>query len=366
MQRPKPYRILISGGGTGGHVFPAIAIANTLKQMDERTEILFVGASDRLEMTKVPEAGYRIEGLWISGFQRSQLWKNVLLPFKVLFSLLKANSIINRFKPDVAVGVGGYASGPTLYMANMRGVPTLVQEQNSFAGMTNKLMAQKAKRFCVAYDNMEQFFPKSKIVKTGNPVRREIAYLKSDKPAAYQHFGLDPNKKTILIIGGSLGARTINESIKAGLDKIDEITQVLWQTGKHYFEDMQQVAKDHHHVHAMAFIKEMNYAYDVADVIISRAGALSIAELCLVNKPVILVPSPNVAEDHQTKNALALVDKDAAILVKDNEAMAKLVDEVMALLADENRQQILSKNIAELGIRDAAERIAKEVLALAG
>lgn len=346
-------------------MFPAIAIANALRKFDQRTEILFVGAEGRLEMQKVPEAGYKIEGLNISGFQRDNMLKNLGLPFKIVGSLLKARSIIKRFKPDAAVGVGGYASGPTLYMAWQLGIPTLIQEQNSFAGVTNKLMAKRADRFCVAYDGMDKFFPEGKIVKTGNPVRADIAYLTSDRATSLAHFGLEASKKTLLVIGGSLGARTINESIKARLKDLNESgIQVLWQTGKVYYSAIAEAAKPFGHVHANEFIKRMDLAYDAADIIISRAGASSVSELCMVGKPVILVPSPNVAEDHQTKNALALTDKNAALLIKDVEAKDKLVDAALQLMNDETKQAELAANIKKLAIPDAAERIAKEVIGL--
>ena len=346
-------------------MFPAIAIANALRKINPFVEILFVGAEGRLEMTKVPEAGYKIEGLNISGFQRDNALKNLTLPFKIVGSLLKARSIIKRFKPQVAVGVGGYASGPTLYMASMAGIPTLIQEQNSFAGVTNKLMAQRANRFCVAYDGMDKFFPEDRIKKTGNPVRSDIAYLQSNKAAALEHFGLERGKKTLLVIGGSLGARTINESIKAKLKELNESGfQVLWQTGKTYFPTIEAEAKKYEHIKANEFIKRMDLAYDAADIIVSRAGAISISELCTVGKAVILVPSPNVAEDHQTKNALALTEKKAAILIKDNVAKEELVDAAISLMNNEALQQELSKNIKALAIPDAAERIAKEIIAL--
>jgi UDP-N-acetylglucosamine--N-acetylmuramyl-(pentapeptide) pyrophosphoryl-undecaprenol N-acetylglucosamine transferase len=360
------YRILITGGGTGGHVFPAIAIANALKAIEPKTELLFVGANGRLEMIKVPEAGYRIEGLNISGFQRDNLLKNISLPFKIIGSLLKARSIIKNFKPDVVVGVGGYASGPTMYVAHQNKIPVLIQEQNSFAGVANKMMAKKAQKFCVAYDGMEQFFPADSIIKTGNPVRQNIAMMKSDRLNSLKAFGLSDAKKTILVIGGSLGARTINESIAGGLEKLEnQNLQVIWQTGKTYFEEAKSKMNGYGSVKVFDFIKNMEQAYDAADIIISRAGAIAISELCLVKKPVILVPSPNVAEDHQTKNAEALVIKNAAIMVKDVEAREILIDVLLNLVKDENMQQELSGNISKLAIADAAERIAQEVLKLA-
>lgn len=365
MQQHKPYRVLISGGGTGGHIFPALSIAQALQRRDAATQFLFVGANGRIEMQKVPEAGFEIVGLDISGFQRDNMLKNLSLPFKVLGSLLKARSIVKNFKPDVAVGVGGYASGPTMYMADMAGVPILIQEQNSFAGVTNKLMAKKAKTFCVAYDNMERFFPKDRIVKTGNPVRAEIVNRSATRQEAIEHFGLDASRKTLLVVGGSLGARSINNGIKNGLEQLENSGyQVLWQTGKIYADEMEAAAKGYQQLHAMAFIKRMDLAYTVADVIISRAGAGSISEFGVVGKPVILVPSPNVAEDHQTMNALALVKKEAALMVKDAEVNSQLIDMALTLLSNEAEQQRLGVNITKLGIPDAADRIADEVLKL--
>lgn len=365
MQQHKPYRILISGGGTGGHVFPALSIAQALQRRDAATEFLFVGAKGRIEMQKVPEAGFEIIGLNISGFQRDNMLKNITLPFKVIGSLLKARGIVKRFKPDVAVGVGGYASAPTMYMADKAKVPILIQEQNSFAGVTNKLMAQKAKTFCVAYDNMERFFPKERIVKTGNPVRDAIVNRNCTKAEAVELFGLAADKKTILVVGGSLGARSINNGIKAGLEQLEQSGyQVLWQTGRFYFEEMKAAAAKYPNVHAHEFIKRMDLAYTVADVIVSRAGAGSISEFGVVGKPVILVPSPNVAEDHQTKNAEALVQKDAALMVADAEVNEKLVALALKLTADEAEQSRLSANITKLGIPDAADRIADEVIKL--
>lgn len=358
---------MISGGGTGGHVFPAIAIANALKAIEPNAEIRFIGALSRLEMQKVPEAGYEIDGLWISGVQRDNFLKNILLPIKVISSLMKANKIINRFNPDVMVGVGGYASGPAMYMAARKNIPVLIQEQNSFAGVTNKLMAKQADRFCVAYDGMDKFFPEEKIIKTGNPVRQAIAESKISKKEGLDYYNLSEHRKTILVIGGSLGARTINESIKGGLQLlIDNHVQLIWQTGKFYYQGIKDSTPQSDLIRVMDFIVDMNMAYAAADVIISRAGALAISELCIVGKPVILVPSPNVAEDHQTKNALALVEKNAALMVKDNEAKQNLVNTLIDLLQQHDLQQQVSTNITTLGIPNAAELIAKEVLQLAG
>jgi len=356
---------LISGGGTGGHVFPAIAIANALKKIDSSIQIRFIGAQGRLEMQKVPEAGYEIDGLWISGFQRDNILKNLLLPVKIISSLMKANRIIRKFKPDVMVGVGGYASGPAMYVAARKGVPVLIQEQNSFPGVTNKMMLKKAARFCVAYDGMEKFFPKEKIIKTGNPVRTIITHLQSNKQRSLRHFDLSPNKKTLLVIGGSLGSRTINESIR---DRVKEIInsdiQLIWQTGKFYFENVIASVPQHPNVRIFDFIKEMDLAYDAADVIISRAGAIAISELCVVKKPVILVPSPNVAEDHQAKNALALTEQNAAWMVKDVDAKQTLVKKAIELTGNSEEQKKLSVSIEKLALPDAAERIAKEILSL--
>lgn len=365
MVNSKALKILISGGGTGGHVFPAIAIANMLKSVNPENKIEFVGASDRMEMQKVPEAGYKIYGLWISGLQRGFALKNLLLPFKIIFSLIKATAIISRFKPDVVVGVGGFASAPTLFMANKKGIPTLVQEQNSFAGMTNKIMANKADRFCVAYDNMERFFPKEKIVKTGNPVRQDIIDGEISREEAMEFFGLSPEKKTILVIGGSLGAKTINDSFKTGVEILDfEKYQLIWQTGKIYYDDLKESVKDRTGLVMLDFLKRMDMAYAAADVIVSRAGALAISELSLVQKPCVLIPSPNVAEDHQTKNAQALVQKEAAIMVKDSNARDMLVEFVISLLEDEALQKKLSENIKQFGLPNSTKDIVNEIIAL--
>lgn len=365
MPEHKPYKILITGGGTGGHVFPAIAIANALKARDAQTEFLFVGANGKLEMQKVPEAGYHIEGLDIAGFQRGSVMKNIGLPFKILRSLLRANKLVKQFNPDVTVGVGGYASGPTMWVAERRKVPVLIQEQNSFAGVTNKLMAKKALKFCVAYDDMERFFPAERIVKTGNPVRSEIVQREVSREEALQHFGLNTGMKTILVIGGSLGARTINESIQKDLEKLNASGhQVLWQTGRIYFKAVEEATQGFENIHAREFIQRMDMAYEAADLIISRAGAISISELCVVGKPVILVPSPNVAEDHQTKNAQALEEAGAAVMITDANAGEQLVSRALKLINDNARQKILSENIKVLAIPDAADRIADEVLNL--
>lgn len=361
-------KVIISGGGTGGHIFPAIAIANAIKNMNPAADILFIGALGRMEMEKVPKAGYRIEGLPIAGLQRSLSPKNLLLPFKVANSVSMASGIIKKFKPDAVVGVGGYASAPVLFAATLSGKPSLIQEQNSYAGITNKLLGRRVKKICVAYENMEKFFPAEKITITGNPVRKDILDLEGKRKEAFSFFNLGENRKTLLIIGGSLGARTINESISLNLGKIaGENIQVIWQTGKYYFEKCAAAAKEwEEKIKVHAFIDRMDLAYAAADVVISRAGALSIAELCVTKKPCILVPSPNVAEDHQTKNAMSLVNKDAALLVKDGEAMEKLVPAALHLVKDETLQEKLKLNIGKLAKPHADDDIAREVLKLAG
>jgi UDP-N-acetylglucosamine--N-acetylmuramyl-(pentapeptide) pyrophosphoryl-undecaprenol N-acetylglucosamine transferase len=365
----KPLKVIISGGGTGGHIFPAIAIANQLKKMAPDAEILFVGALGRMEMEKVPAAGYKIIGLNIAGLQRKLTLSNLSFPFKVIASLLKAKKIIKEFQPDVAVGTGGYASGPTLKAACNLGIPALIQEQNSFPGITNKILSKKVQRICVAYEGMEKFFAKEKIILTGNPVRQDIQNTKEKKAEAAKFFGLDPDKKTLLIIGGSLGARTINESIGQDLKKFaDAGIQVLWQTGKNYIATAKEQASPFtgKGIFAFDFITKMDLAYAIADCVVSRAGASSVSELCIVQMPCILVPSPNVAEDHQTKNAMALVNKDAALLVKDTEAKEKLSSAAIELMSNPNKQSELKNNIAKLAFHNSAEVIAKEVLRLAG
>jgi UDP-N-acetylglucosamine--N-acetylmuramyl-(pentapeptide) pyrophosphoryl-undecaprenol N-acetylglucosamine transferase len=324
-------RVIISGGGTGGHIFPAIAIADEIKRRNPKAEILFVGANGKMEMEKVPAAGYKIEGLTIAGFQRKITFSNFLLPFKIIASLWNAIKIIKSFKPQVVIGVGGYASGPTLQAALFLKIPTLIQEQNSFPGKTNKILSGKVTAICTAYDGLEKFFPKNKIVLTGNPVRKEMVEIEGKRKEAFEFYGLNSNKKTILVIGGSLGARTLNESIKSYLQELQKNNiQVLWQCGKIYVDTLTKELeqKDLNGIKMVQFISRMDLAYSLADVIISRAGAISVSELCLVKKPVILVPSPNVAEDHQTKNAMALVNKNAAVLVKDCEAKEQLVKPV--------------------------------------
>ena len=362
-------RIIISGGGTGGHIFPAVSIANAIKEQRPDTEILFVGAEGRMEMHRVPAAGYPIKGLPIAGFNRKNLFKNIPVLIKLFKSQQMAKAIIKEFKPHAAVGVGGYASGPTLKVAGNMGIPTLLQEQNSYAGVTNKLLAKQAHKICVAYEGMERFFEKEKIILTGNPVRQDLLNHTASQAEAIKSFGLDPNKKTILVLGGSLGARTINNCIIQNLDKIkNSDVQFIWQTGKIYIEEARDsVSKTGglSMIHVTDFISNMGIAYRAADLVISRAGAGSISEFCLLQKPVILVPSPNVAEDHQTKNALALVNKNAALYVKDVDAKDKLVDEALQAIKQPELLTNLSKNIAELAFTDSANVIAKEVIQLA-
>lgn len=362
-------RIIISGGGTGGHIFPAVSIANAIKEQHPDTEILFVGAEGRMEMQRVPAAGYKIIGLPVAGFDRKHLLKNISVLIKLLRSQLKARQIIKDFKPHAAVGVGGYASGPTLKMAGMMGIPTLIQEQNSYAGVTNKLLAKKACKICVAYEGMERFFDKEKIILTGNPVRQGLLNHTTNREEAIRSFGLDPQKKTILIIGGSLGARTINNCVMQGLEKIKNSgVQFIWQTGKFYINEAKACVAQAGNLpmlYTTDFISDMAAAYSAADLVISRAGAGSISEFCLLRKPVILVPSPNVAEDHQTKNALALVNKEAALYVKDSEATQKLLDLAIATVGQDDTLTKLSTNIAKLAFKDSANVIANEVYKLA-
>ena len=364
----EPIRLIISGGGTGGHIFPALSIANAVKAKCPDAEILFVGAENRMEMQRVPAAGYRIIGLPVSGFDRKNLLKNVAVLWRLLKSQVKARRVIRDFRPHVAVGVGGYASGPTLKMAGGMGISTLLQEQNSYAGVTNKLLAQKANRICVAYEGMERFFPKDKIRLTGNPVRQNLLTNTIAHDEAVRTFGLDPKKKTILLVGGSLGARTLNESMLQAWDALKGAdVQFIWQTGKFYYENIvaQLKGRELPHVHVCDFISSMDAAYAAADLVISRAGAGSISEFCLLGKAVILVPSPNVAEDHQTKNALALVDKAAALYVKDVDAPKQLIPLALTTIEDESKLALLRSNILTLAHHNAAEVIADEVIALA-
>ncbi len=361
------YKVIISGGGTGGHIFPAIAIANAIKLKYPNSDILFVGAEGKMEMEKVPAAGYKIVGLPIMGIQRKLTLQNLKVPFKLLYSLIKARKIIKEFKPNVVVGVGGYASGPLLKIATSMGVPALLQEQNSYPGVTNKILAKKVQKICVAYNGMEQFFPKEKIVFTGNPVRQDIVDLGNKRAKGLQIFGLSADKKVVLVIGGSLGARTINESIDVGLELISENNiQLLWQTGKGFADKAAESVKKYTNkgIVTMPFITTMDLAYAVADVVVSRAGALSVSELCLTHKPSILVPSPNVAEDHQTKNAMALVNENAAILVKDVHAKNELIPELIRLVNNSATQEQLKQNIKSLAKPNAASQIADEVIKL--
>lgn len=362
------FKVIISGGGTGGHIFPAIAIANAIKLKHPTAEILFVGAEGKMEMEKVPVAGYKIVGLPIMGIQRKLTLQNFKVPLKLLFSLLKAKKVIKEFKPNVVVGVGGYASGPLLKIATSMRVPALLQEQNSYPGITNKILAKKVQKICVAYQGMEQFFPKEKIIFTGNPVRQDIVDLSGKREKGLQQFGLSADKKIVLVIGGSLGARVINESIDAGLEVLAKNNiQLLWQTGKAYADKAADSIKKYSDkgLVTMPFIFTMDLAYAVADVVVSRAGALSVSELCLTQKPSILVPSPNVSEDHQTKNAMALVNNKAAVLVKDIEAKNELITTLLTLVNDSSLQQELKTNITKLSKPDAANQIADEVIKLA-
>ena len=362
-------RIIISGGGTGGHIFPAVSIANAIKELHPETEILFVGAEGRMEMHRVPAAGYPIKGLPVAGFDRKNLLKHIPVLIKLFKSQRLAKKIVKDFRPHAAVGVGGYASGPTLKVAGSMGIPTLLQEQNSYAGVTNKLLAKQAHKICVAYEGMERFFDKDKIILTGNPVRQDLLNHNMSREEAIRSFGWDPNKRTILVLGGSLGARTINQCLMNHLDKIKQSdVQFIWQTGKIYIEEARNcVAKAGHlpMIHVTDFISNMATAYSAADLVISRAGAGSISEFCLLQKPVILVPSPNVAEDHQTKNAMALVNKNAALYVKDVEAGDLLIDKAIEAVNQTELLNNLSKNIAELAFTDSANVIAKEVITLA-
>ena len=361
------HKVIISGGGTGGHIFPAIAIANALRRIQPDIEILFVGAQGKMEMEKVPAAGYDIIGLDIQGFNRQSLLKNIALPFKMVKGLLRARQILKDFKADVAIGVGGYASGPLLMMANMMNIPTLIQEQNSFAGKTNISLGKKAKRICVAYDGMDRFFPKNNIVLTGNPIRRESVNIIGKREQALASFGLAQDKKTILVTGGSLGAGTLNDCIKKAIQRLDQAgVQVIWQCGSYYYDKLYAEIGStlSSAIKLMPFVKDMSLAYAASDIIIARAGAGTISELCIIGKPAILVPSPNVAEDHQTMNALALVNKSAAVLVKDNEAREVLIDEALRLLQDATTLNELSKNIKELALEHADDDIAREVLSL--
>ena len=357
-ENKKSIRVLVSGGGTGGHIFPAVSIANAVRRRHPDAEILFVGALGRMEMERVPAAGYEIVGLPVAGFDRKRLWRNFAVVVKLMRSLRRARKILRDFRPDIAIGVGGYASGPMLKAAQKKGIPTLLQEQNSYAGVTNKLLAKKAKAICVAYDGMERFFPSETIIRTGNPVRYEIANASTPRPEAKRALGFDPERPLLLVVGGSLGARTINQSIAGSLDRILETgVQMLWQTGKLYIDECQKAADGHADVKATAFISDMAMAYRAADLVVARAGACTISELQLLGVPAILVPSPNVAEDHQRKNALALADRDAAVMVLDADAPARLADTISSLLADEDHRKRLAANVAAMALRESDERI---------
>ncbi len=358
----KHLKVIISGGGTGGHIYPAIAIADEIKNRYPDTDFLFIGANDRMEMEKVPEAGYSIKGLWISGIQRKIFSKNNLLfPLKLISSLWNAKKIVKNFKPNVVIGTGGFASGPLLYVASNKGVPSLIQEQNSFPGITNKLLSAKAKKICVAYDNLDKFFPAEKIIKTGNPVRQDLLDINSKRNEALSYFNLDASKKTILVLGGSLGAKKINELIEDKLPFFERNSvQIIWQTGKLYFEKY----KSHNNndlVQTHAFLNRMDLAYAAADIIISRSGASSVSELCVVGKPVVFIPSPNVSEDHQTKNALAITNKDAAMLIRESELESSFEKKFASLLNNELLQNRLSENIKKLALVNATATIVDEV-----
>lgn len=362
-QQTRKIRIMISGGGTGGHIFPAVSIADEIRRREPRSEILFVGALGRMEMERVPEAGYQIVGLPVSGFKRKLTFSNLRVLWNALRSVRMAGKLIDDFKPDIAIGVGGYASGPLLRSAARKGIPTLLQEQNSYAGVTNKLLARRALKICVAYKNMEKYFPAEKIVLTGNPVRN-LVIKDSLREEAYTHFGLKPGLPVLLVVGGSLGARTINRALLAGYSKlVDAKCQVIWQTGKYYAGEIRQAlqGRESENIRVMDFISRMDLAYNAADLMISRAGAISISEICLTGRASILVPSPNVAEDHQTQNAMALVGEDAAVMVKDADAETLLIDEALSILEDNNRRTSLSANSKKLAKPDATVRIVDEV-----
>jgi UDP-N-acetylglucosamine--N-acetylmuramyl-(pentapeptide) pyrophosphoryl-undecaprenol N-acetylglucosamine transferase len=358
-------KFIVSGGGTGGHIFPAVAIADALRKIHPDCDILFIGAQGRMEMEKVPKAGYPIEGLWISGIQRKLSVENLLFPIKLLSSLMKAKKILKRFKPDVVIGVGGYASAAVLRVAVSQHIPALIQEQNSYPGITNKWLAPKVNRICVAYEGMEKFFPKDKLVLTGNPVREEMVNIEGKREAALTFFELDGTKPVLLVTGGSLGARSVNQNIADGLKQlVDEGIQVLWQTGKPFYQEALDAAKAYPQVKVHEFIYNMDFAYAVADIVVARAGAITVSELSLVKKPAILVPFPYAAEDHQTKNAMALVKNGAAIHIADHDAKYALVETVISLMKDENKKEELRANLSTLGFKNSSDKIAKEVLNL--
>jgi len=360
-------RVIIAGGGTGGHIFPAVAIGHALQRLNPGTELLFVGANGKMEMEKVPQEGFRIIGLDIAGFNRSNMLKNITLPLKLIKSAMQARAIIREFRPDVVVGVGGYASFPVLNAAQRMGVPTLIQEQNSFAGKSNQILAKRAASVCVAYEHMDRFFPRERLELTGNPVRHSIAASSITRAEGQQWLGLHPSRTTILVVGGSLGAKSINEAVDAQLEQIvSGDVQLIWQTGKPYYQQaLQRAAAFGEKVKVFEFIKQMDYAYAAADIVLSRAGALAIAELCIVGKPVIFVPYPFAAEDHQTSNAMALVDHNAALMVKDNEAKSELIKKLKLLIQDQSMQEVIRESLGKLAIKDADERIARKVIAIA-
>ncbi len=365
MLQAEPIKIIIAGGGTGGHVFPAIAIANAIREKVFNARILFVGAKGRMEMTKVPAAGYQIIGLNISGLQRKLTWKNLLVPFKLCDSIVSSKNIVKRFKPQLVIGVGGYASGPLVRAAAKFGVPTLIQEQNSYPGITNKLLAKSADKICVAYEGMERFFPASKIYLTGNPVRHDILDAHNRVKEGFEYFGLSPQKKVVLIVGGSLGALSINEAVEKHIDRLlEQDLQVIWQTGKSYSEKAGKLAAGREALSIHTFIDRMDLAFAASHIVVSRAGAIAISEICALSKPAVLVPSPNVAEDHQTKNAMALVNMHAAILLPDNQVREKLGDEILDLIGDEKKMDKLKENITRLYYKDSAKTIASVALGL--
>ncbi|MFD1016389.1 undecaprenyldiphospho-muramoylpentapeptide beta-N-acetylglucosaminyltransferase [Winogradskyella rapida] len=361
MKQTKTYKFILSGGGTGGHIYPAVAIADELKLRYPDAEFLFVGASDRMEMDKVPQAGYKIEGLWISGIQRKLTLKNLAFPFKLMSSLWRSRKIIKSFKPDAVVGTGGFASGPLLQVATSNGIPSLIQEQNSFPGITNKLLSKKVNTICVAYDGLERFFPKAKIKLTGNPIRKDLLQVKDKRAEGQMAFKLNKEQQTLLVLGGSLGARRINQLIEANIDFFEaQNIQVIWQCGKLYYEQYSKY-DTHKNVQVHAFLNQMDLAYAASDIIISRAGAISVSELCIVGKPVVFIPSPNVAEDHQTKNAKSIADKEAAILIREKDLEADFQKEFSALITDKTKREELSKNIEALALVNATRDIVDEV-----
>jgi UDP-N-acetylglucosamine--N-acetylmuramyl-(pentapeptide) pyrophosphoryl-undecaprenol N-acetylglucosamine transferase len=355
------YKFILSGGGTGGHIYPAVAIADELKLRYPDAEFLFVGASDRMEMDKVPQAGYKIEGLWISGIQRKLTLKNLAFPFKLLISLLRSKKIVKTFKPDVVIGTGGFASGPLLQVATSRKIPSLIQEQNSYPGITNKLLSKKVNTICVAYEGLEKFFPKEKIRLTGNPIRKDLLEVKSKQVEGKDVFKLIHSKHTLLVLGGSLGARRVNQLIEANLDTFKALNvQVIWQCGKLYYQQY-KLYNELDNVQVHAFLNNMDMAYAAADIIISRAGAISVSELCIVGKPVIFIPSPNVAEDHQTKNAKAVADKNAAILIREKDLESDFKNQFTELISNEEKRKELSKNIEALALINATNDIVNEI-----